>query len=76
MTSTRMLFNKTRDKKDEGDFSDRRDNNKQVAIHQLVCLKSKLPRVTKKLPSLKRKIESFPRGNRENSIPENIQFHS
>ena len=37
-----MLFNKTRDKKDEGDFSDRRDNNKQVVIHQLVCLKSKL----------------------------------
>jgi hypothetical protein len=24
-----MLFNKTRDKKDEGDFSDRRDKNKK-----------------------------------------------
>jgi hypothetical protein len=37
-----MLFNKIRDKKDEGDFSDKRDKNKQFVIHQLVCLKSKL----------------------------------
>ena len=35
-----------------------------------------LPFFTKKLLSLKRKLGSFPRGNRLNSIPENIQFHS
>ncbi len=59
-----MLFNKTRDKKDEGDFSDRRDKNKQVVIHQLVCLKSKLELQRNSQTSLKQKIGRIPRGNR------------